>query len=434
MNDYLNTSFEWLPSLPSTWEVRRVKHCFYISKEKAGQENPVILKLARESVQVRDVTNNEGQIAESYFNYNPVIAGDLLINPMDLYSGANCNVSEIEGVISPAYINLRKKVHLFPKYFDYYFKSQYWIMAMFAHGKGVSFDNRWTINTESMLNYEIPFPSYDIQVRIANNLSEKLIKVDLLIINQQLQIEKLKEYKQSLISEIITKGLDTDVELKNSGIEWISKIPLNWEVLPFKVVFTLNKGISITKADLIDEGVPVINYGEIHSKYGFEFNPLDSKLKCIDFAVYENSNPNTRLQKGDFVFCDTSEDLEGSGNFSILNDDQLAVAGYHTIVAKPQIKCDSRYLAYLFTSNYWRFQIRSRVYGIKLFSITQSILNNISLVFPPHSEQLKISSFLDSKVNRINRIIEIKSMKIDELNIYKKSLIYEYVTGKKAVS
>ena len=148
-----NTNIDWIGNIPNSWEVSKIKHCFYLSKQKARDKNPTILKLARSAVQVRDISTNEGQLAESYENYNPVKVGDLLLNPMDLYSGANCNVSEIEGVISPAYQNLRKKVELNSKYFDYYFKIQYWTMAMFAHGKGISFDNRWTINTETILNY-----------------------------------------------------------------------------------------------------------------------------------------------------------------------------------------------------------------------------------------------------------------------------------------
>jgi type I restriction enzyme S subunit len=430
----ISTNIEWLQQIPANWDICKVKNCFYISKEKAKTDNPVVLKLARDSIQYRDVSNNEGQIAKSYFDYNPVIKGDLLINPMDLYSGANCNVSEIEGVISPAYINLRAIKELEPKYFDYYFKYQYWTMAMFAHGKGVSFDNRWTINSESMLNYEIPFPPYKLQKIIVNKLNNELEKVDKLIKNQKLQIDKLKSYKLSMISEIVTRGLNMKKVLKDTGLTWVDKIPHDWEIMPFKVAFSLNKGISITKSDLKDTGIPVINYGEIHSKYGFEFNPTDNDLKCIEYNLFENSNSNASLSKGDFVFCDTSEDLEGSGNFTILNSNQTVAAGYHTIVAKPQKVCNSRYLAYLFTSDYWRIQIRSKVYGIKLFSITQTILKSTTIILPPLPEQDHISSYLDEKTKRINRIIQIKNSKIEELNEYKKSIIYEYISGKKEVS
>ena len=104
-----DSNIQWIGQIPDNWEIRKVKQCFYISKEQAHDDNPTVLSLARSNVKVRDISTNEGQMAASYENYNPVQPGDLLLNPMDLYSGANCNVSEISGVISPAYVNLRKK-------------------------------------------------------------------------------------------------------------------------------------------------------------------------------------------------------------------------------------------------------------------------------------------------------------------------------------
>ena len=96
------------------------------------QEEPIVLSLARSGVRVRDISNNEGQVAESYFNYNPVAEGGFnYLNPMDLYSGANCSIPHIEGVISPAYINLKSKEGINPVFYDYYFKAQYWLMAFF---------------------------------------------------------------------------------------------------------------------------------------------------------------------------------------------------------------------------------------------------------------------------------------------------------------
>ena len=135
MRDMKDSGIEWIGQIPAEWSVKKVKHGFFRSKSEAHQEDPVVLSLARSGVKVRDISNNEGQMAESYYNYNSVMPGDLLLNPMDLYSGANCSVSEVSGVISPAYINLRHKKGYCPRYFDYYFKTQYWAMAMFAHGK-----------------------------------------------------------------------------------------------------------------------------------------------------------------------------------------------------------------------------------------------------------------------------------------------------------
>ena len=168
MREMKNSGFSWLGKIPKNWSMQRVKHGFTRKNEKAMRENPVILSLARTGVKVRDISNNEGQIAESYFNYNPVEPGDLLLNPMDLYSGANCSVSNVSGVISPAYINLKSKDDINPFFYDYYFKVQYWMMAFFSYGKGVSFDNRWTLNAETLMNYPIVALPYDEQCKIAD--------------------------------------------------------------------------------------------------------------------------------------------------------------------------------------------------------------------------------------------------------------------------
>ena len=221
MRKMKETGIPWLPEVAEDFSVGYVKQYFYVSKDLSGEGEPErVLKLARAGIAEKDVTTNEGQMAASSVGYNKVKVGDLLLNPMDLYSGANCNVSELEGVISPAYSNLRVKNagSVVPKYYDYYFKSQYWLMAMFAHGKGVSFDNRWTLNNDSLRSYEIPVIPYIVQQRIVEKIQSKEKKVDAIIANVQTQIEKLKAYKQSLITEVVTKGLDPNAPMKDSGI------------------------------------------------------------------------------------------------------------------------------------------------------------------------------------------------------------------------
>lgn len=156
------------------------------------QDDPVVLSLARSGVRVRDISNNEGQIAESYYNYNPVDIDDLLINPMDLYSGANCSISKVQGVISPAYINLRALDGINPVFYDYYFKVQYWMMAFFSYGKGVSYENRWTLTTDTLMNYPVVVPPYKEQCRIANFLDNKCSKIGKTIAKHEQVIEKLK--------------------------------------------------------------------------------------------------------------------------------------------------------------------------------------------------------------------------------------------------
>ena len=187
------TSVPWLPEVAEDFFVGYVKQYFYVSKDLSDEGEPErVLKLARSGIVEKDVTTNEGQMAASYAGYNKVQVGDLLLNPMDLYSGANCNVSELNGVISPAYSNLRAKKPgtVVPKFYDYYFKSQYWLMAMFAHGKGVSFDNRWTLNNDSLRAYEIPVAPYSVQQRIVERIQ-----------SDEKKEQAIQKYKESMKEE-----------------------------------------------------------------------------------------------------------------------------------------------------------------------------------------------------------------------------------------
>lgn len=221
----------WLGQIPTDWDMVRVKDCFDRKNKKANQKNPIVLSLARSGVKIRDITSNEGQLAADYTNYNPVAKDDILINPMDLVSGDNCNISKVEGVISPAYVNLRYKKGINPRFYNYYFKLQYWLGAFFAHGYGVSFDNRWTLSYEALSKYPIVLPPSEEQIKIADFLDEKCAEIDNLSEDIQKQIEILNDYKKSVITRAVTKGLDPNAEMKDSGIDWIGQIPKGWEML-----------------------------------------------------------------------------------------------------------------------------------------------------------------------------------------------------------
>ena len=185
--------------------------------------------------------------------------------------------------------------------------------------------------------------------------------------------------------------------------------------------------MNITKENLQDIGVPCVNYGEIHSRCGFEVNPQKQKLKCVSDAYIEIS-PKSILNYGDFIFADTSEDIEGAGNFTYLNSNEKVFAGYHTVIARPIEKLKHRYLAYLFDSISYRFQIRRRVKGVKVYSITNSILKDTIVWLPPLSERNLITSFLDNKTAKIDKAIAQKEKLIALLKERKQIIIQEVVT------
>ena len=282
-----------------------------------------------------------------------------------------------------------------------------------------------------MNDIPIQFPPFIEQKAIANFLDCKTSLIDTLIDKKKRQIELLNEQRQAVINQAVTKGLDPDVEMKDSSVKWLGKIPKHWDVQRLRYIFTMNTGLSITKEDLQENGIPCINYGDIHIRYGFDLDLSRDILKYVD-EKYLDSKQSALAIKNDFVFCDTSEDIEGSGNcvyISKVNSSQL-FAGSHTIIAKPIIEVNSRYLAYLFMSPSWRTQIRSKVYGIKVYSITQKILKDAIAILPPLLEQQNIVDYLDEKTKEIDIGVKKAEKQIQLLQEYRTALISEAVTGK----
>lgn len=216
-------------------------------------------------------------------------------------------------------------------------------------------------------------------------------------------------------------------EYKDSGVEWLGEIPAHWRTNKLRYLFTFGKGLTITKENLQDEGIPCINYGEIHSKYGFEISPKINLLKCVD-KKHLKDNSDSLLLKGDIIFADTSEDVDGSGNFSQLISDDIVFAGYHTIIAKPSNRKNWRFYAYLLDSKELRSQVRYAVKGVKVFSITQAILRGLSVWLPTDDEQEKIAAFLDHETAKIDNLIEKQKQLIELLKEKRQAVISHAVT------
>lgn len=215
-------------------------------------------------------------------------------------------------------------------------------------------------------------------------------------------------------------------EMKDSGIEWIGDIPKEWKVRPLRSKYSFNKGLSITKADLVDEGVCVISYGQIHSKDNKGVSIRDSLIRYLP-PDHRNLTETSKTHVGDFIFADTSEDLQGCGNCIYVDRDDV-YAGYHTLILRPKEIGHSRYYAFLFSADAWRAQIRASVSGVKLFSITQDILKSTAILEPPIDVQIRIVDYLDKKCSEIDALIAAKEKTNALLRERRQSIIYEAVT------
>ncbi len=419
MREMKDSKVKWLGVIPLEWKVERVKHGFIRKKAEAHQDNPIVLSLARTGVRERDISNNEGQIAESYYNYNPVDVDDLLINPMDLYSGANCSISKISGVISPAYVNLRYREGYNPQYYDYYFKLQYWLMAFFAHGKGVSYENRWTLNAETLMNYPIIVPTECEQRKIVDYLDAKCSKIDEIIEKHQVIIEKLKEYKLHLIQETVTKGLDRNAELRESGEIWIGKVPKHWDVLKLKSHTRMITPMRDKPEDLSGD-IPWVRIEDYNGKY------IDSSREGFGVSEQTVKEMNLKVYPVGSILCTSSCDL---GKCAIVATPLVSNQRFINIV--PDKDTSSDYLYCVMLSNADRMNHLST--GTIQANLSRVAFEHLLIQFPPLEEQKEIARYLDHKVEVIDSTIMGKEKLVEKLREYKRSLIYEVVTGKKEV-
>lgn len=411
-----NSGVQWIGEIPQTWKIAKVKDAFMRKNSKARQENPIILSLARSGVKVRDISTNEGQIAASYYEYNPVDIDDLLLNPMDLYSGANCSLSKVKGVISPAYINLRYKKDVWPRYYDYYFKTQYWTMAFWAHGKGISFDNRWTLSTETLMNYLIPVPAFEEQKAIADFLDTKCGEIDGLLADLDAEVKTLAEYKKSLIAETVTRGLNPNAPMKQSGIPWADTIPSHWKIQKGKYTFTL-----MQRPVKEDDGViTCFRDGEV---------TLRSNRREDGFTMSEKEYGYQGIEPGDLVV----HGMDGFAGSIGISDSRGKGTPVLNVLDSDQNK---RYLMYYLRNMAYGNVFLAMSTGIRVRScdLSWKKLGDIRIVLPPIEEQEAITAFLDQKLEAIQEAITTKQDQIEKLKAYKASLIYEYVTGKKQVA
>lgn len=421
-----DSGIEWIGEIPENWEVVQVKHLFEIGRGRVISKEELKFDSQTGYPVYSSQTKNDGVLGfiGTYDFDQPQLtwttdganAGTVFLRKGKYNCTNVCGTLKLKS-------DIQDKISL-----DYVYHALY-VGAPYYKRKDT---NGYKIMNNEMAVIKISLPPLDMQEKVSKEIKGKVKIIHDLIVKTNQSIEELKKYKQSLITEAVTKGLDPNVEMKDSGIEWIGKIPKHWSMSRIKNKFTLNKGLTITKSDLKDKGIPVINYGEIHSKYGFRFDTKIHPVKNVD-EEYLTKNENSLIKKGDFIFADTSEDLDGSGNFTCYIGDTQCFAGSHTVILKPRKNINHLYFSYLFESLAFRAQIQEKVQGIKVFSITQGILKPLTLIIPTEQEQEQIVSYLDEQTSRIDKLIADKTKVIDELEDYKKSLIYEYVTGKKEV-
>lgn len=335
---YKDSGVAWIGEIPSRWKVGFVGRYFdEIKNPNTNQEETNTLQFKMGDI----ISKKDGDSKynpETIEAYNIVEPGTIMINGLnlsfDLISQRVAQVHE-KGVITSTYLALKPKEGMKSDYAKYLLKAYDNNKALHAMGRGL----RATLNYGTFRSEPVLVPSDNEQQSIAVFLDQKCNEIDSLISLQEEMISELQAYKQSIITEAVTKGLDPNAKMKDSGVEWIGVVPEGWKIKPLKSLYYTEKGLNITKENLVESGIPVLSYGQIHSKENPGTQINDVLFKYVP-DTYLNSYPKCLVQKGCFLFADTSEDYEGCGNAIYVDRDITLFAGYHTIIARPIIAGD----------------------------------------------------------------------------------------------
>lgn len=404
-------SEKWIQSLPNEWSITKIGNHFKCRNEKVNDTDHPPLSVAKQGVvpQIETVAKTDAND-----NRKLVLMNDFVINSRSDRK-ESCGLSKLNGSVS-----LINHV-LYQNGQDYYmpfvgilFKNYGFAEEFYRWGHGIVAD-LWTTRWQEMKNIEIPLPPLKEQKLIFDFLINRTSKIDQLISNQEKQIEKLKEYRQAIITKAVTKGLDPNVPMKDSGVEWIGKIPCNWEILRLKYCFSVrNEKYENGNYDY----VALENVESFSGKYiATESNAFYSLAETIranrNDVIFGKLRPY--LSKAFLI----AKDCYVSSEFAVL----YGLGGNRT-----------SFLKYLLISSKFINVINSSTYGTKMPRANIDFIRNLGIAIPDVKTQKEIVNYLDETCSKIDWLIDVKVKKIAQLSNYKKSLIYEYVTGKKRVS
>lgn len=418
------SGIEWIGNIPDNWSLNKIGQLFNLRNEKVS--DTVYAPL---SVTKGGVVPQMDSVAKSDANDDRklVLTGDFVINSRSDRK-QSCGVSPSDGSVSLINTVLYPKNNrtIYKQYLNYLLKNHGFAEEFYRWGHGIVAD-LWTTRWQEMKNIIIPTPSFETQERLNSFISEKERELLLLINNENKQIDSLVSFKRALINKCVTKGINKNVNLVDSGCKWIGMIPEHWEVKKAKFVSTsLEKGSGITKEDVMADGdTACVRYGEIYSKYDNFFEA------CLIRTNLDRVLSPSYFESGDILFAGTGELVEEIGKNVLYKGSERCLAGGDIIIMKHNQH--PGYLNYAMNSISSQLQKSYDKAKLKVVHISATDIGNIYICLPSLEEQKQISDYLDKKCVAINKLIEIKKDKIEKLEEYKKSLIYEYVTGKKEV-
>ncbi len=409
---YKNSGVEWLGDVPEHWQQKPIWSLFKRIKRTNFPTERLLSVYRDYGVIPKDSRDdNHNRASEDLTPYQLVCANDLVINKMKAWQGSIA-ISELRGIVSPAYYIYQPKAEYHSKYIHFLIRSAYYIQSYKNYSKGIRV-NQWDLESEAFTHIDLLLPSLDEQQKIVAFLDTETTRIDNLIAKQEKLIELLEEQRKSIISHAVTKGLNPNAPMKDSGVEWLGEVPEDWEVKRFGYIFTENKKKNI---GLIETNVLSLSYGNIKEK-----NIDDNKgLLPESFETYQIIEPNDIV----FRFTDLQNDKRSLRN---------AISKYHGIITSAYIgvktKENADFYNYLFRAYDLQKVFYSMGDGMRQ-SLKMDELNKMPIVLPKIEAQERIVKFINEENQRINNLVVKQKNLIEKLKEYRSSIISHAVTGK----
>ncbi len=431
MREMKDSGIAWIGVIPQDWEIVRTKSLYCSAKEIAGDRADDFERLALtlNGVIKRSKEDSVGLQPEKFSGYQILKKGELVFKLIDLENVATSRVglSPYTGIVSPAYIVLSKQSRakdLVVRYSMYHFLSM-WQREIFNQmgDNGV----RSSLNTKELLNIPHPFPSICEQKRIVTFLDAQCAEIDAVLEKTRASIEEYKKLKQAVITQAVTKGIRGDRPMKDSGIEWIGEIPAEWEIR--KIFRVINKvgDIDHYMPDSVDDGIPYLMTGDLQEKLS-DVNL--KRCKKVSFQDYEMLSSKIRVSKGDVIFARYAT----IGTVCFVDTEDNILVSYACLIIKPNSSLlYGEFLFYYLKSTAFLEEIKQYIKANTQANVGLDSVSKAKIALPSVHEQQKIVEYLRDKCKKIDALIAKKQQYITEIENYKKSLIYEYVTGKKEV-
>lgn len=419
MRKMKDSGVAWLSEIPENWQVVPPKALFRLRKDKAAPGDHQLTASQQHGIIYQDnymaLTGNRVVTVEKDFSIlKRVEKGDFVISMRSFQGGLE--YSENAGSISSAYVMLVPNLeYIVPEFYKWLFKSPTYITALqctsnlIRDGQALRYNN--------FVQVPLCIIPKDEQKKIARILGEKCQKIDALIANVQAQIEKLKAYKQSVVREAVTKGLKPHAPMKESGIEWIGQIPCDWKVLASK--WLMRKTKTIREKYSGESVLSLTTKGVITRDLD---NPSGKMPATFDGYQF--------VEAGNLLMCLFDIDVTPRC-IGLIKNDGVCSPAYSQF--KLNGLADAEYYYYYYLSLDYTKELLHLAKNLR-HSLTEEQFGAIPTVLPPMETQKEIAAYLNKKCADIDRVLEIKQAKIEKLEQYKRSLIYEYVTGKKEVS